>query len=132
MTKKADGQDQRRHARVADPDMRLKIGGKTYRSVNWSLGGILVDNYQGELSAGSLLTITEIGPVGARKMTTVDIRARVIRADAGAGYLAVQIFEIDTPAYAVFQELMNKRMLLVRGADRTGNRPGPGRSPAAT
>ncbi len=113
MSKKTDGSDKRRHERVADPDMTLKIGGKTYRSVNWSMGGILVDNYDGELSAGSLLTITEIGPI-SENMTAVDIRARVIRADAASGHLAMQILEIDTPAYGVFQELMNKRMKLVK------------------
>lgn len=112
MTKKTDGKDKRRHDRVDDPDMNLKIGGKTYRSINWSMGSILVENYEGELSAGALLTITEIGPI-SENLTTVNIRSRVIRADPAVGHLAMQILEIDSPAYGVFQELMNKRMKVV-------------------
>lgn len=112
MKNKTDGKENRRHDRVADPDMYLKIGGKTYRSINWSMGNILIENYEGELSAGSLLTITEIGPI-SEKMTAVNVRSRVIRADPSAGHLAMQILEIDSPAYGILQELMNKRMNVV-------------------
>ena len=40
MAKKTDSTEKRLHERVADPDMCLQIGGKTYRSINWSMGGI--------------------------------------------------------------------------------------------
>lgn len=113
MKKKAVADDKRRHERVADPDMSLTIDGKSYRSVSWSMGGILLDSYEGNLSTGSLLTITEIGPLGD-DLTTVNIRARVIRADSEARHLAVQILELDTPAYSVFQELMSKRLKSVQ------------------
>ena len=73
----------------------------------------MIDGYDGQLSAGSLLTITKIGSI-REDMTAVDIRARVIRADSAAGHLAVQILEIDTPAYSVFQELMMKRLKLIK------------------
>ena len=113
MKKKPEGKEKRLHKRVADPGMSLKIGETPYRSINWSMGGILVDDYDGKLSTGSLLTITEIGPLD-EEMTAVNIRARVVRADSAAGNLAVQILELDSPAYGVFQELMSQRLKVVK------------------
>ena len=72
MTNKPNGTEKRNDQRLADPDMNLKLGGKPYRSGNWSMGGILIDDYDGELSTGALLTITEIGS-NLNKLTTVNI-----------------------------------------------------------
>jgi len=44
MAQPETGKAAREHGRVSDPTMRLQIGGKTYRSVNWSLGGVLIDS----------------------------------------------------------------------------------------
>ena len=61
MVAQEKSENKREHDRVSDPSIRLKIGAKIYHSINWSLGGILIDGYEGGLSSGSLLSITEIG-----------------------------------------------------------------------
>ena len=38
----------------------LAIDGPTYDTVNWSLGGCLIEGYKGELSGGSLINLTNI------------------------------------------------------------------------
>jgi len=101
--------NKRQHDRGTDPVIRLKIGSKTYCSINWSLGGAMIDGYQGGLSTGSLLSITEIG-LSRGIMTPVDIRARVIRAEEEASILAIQLLEIDQSAYAIMQKLLIKKM----------------------
>lgn len=111
--------DKRVHERVSDPAIRLQIGSKTYRSVNWGLGGVLVDGYDGELSAGSLLTITEIG-LSRGVMTPVNVQARVIRADATASHLALQMLEIDKSAYEILQKLLAKKMTVMKGRPQHG------------
>jgi len=114
---KKDGK--REHERVSDPAIRLKIGAKIYRSINWSLGGVLIDGYQGGLSAGSLLSITEIG-LGKGIMTPVKVQARVIRADEEASFLAIQMLEIDQSAFAILQKLLATKMQVLK------ERPQPG------
>jgi len=104
------GENRRLHERISDPEIRLKIAGRIYESINWSLGGFLVEGYEGGLTTGSLLSIEELGSAYAKNMTKVAISARVIRADAEAGHLALNILDIDTAAYAVLQEHMMKKM----------------------
>ncbi len=111
--------DKRQHDRVSDPAIRLKIGSKLYCSINWSLGGVLIDGYEGGLSAGSLLSITEIG-LSRGVMTPVKINARVIRADADANHLALQMLEIDQSAYAILQKLLAKKFQVLKARPQHG------------
>lgn len=105
-----DNAERRQHERISDPAIKLKIAGKIYTSINWSLGGFLIEGYDGELTTGSLLSIEGIGSVSAKKVTEVEISARVIRSDAEAGHLALNILDVDAAAFAVLQEQMAKKM----------------------
>jgi len=102
------GREQRAHRRQERPILRLKIGAKTYRSHNWSLGGILVDAGDDNLTPGSLLSITELGR-DKDKMTSVSIKARIVRADPETGRLAVSFLEIDRAAYAVLHGIAQRQ-----------------------
>lgn len=106
--------DKREHERVTDPAIRLKIGSKIYSSINWSLGGVLIEGYEGGLSTGSLLSVTEIG-LSRGVMSPVKVQARVIRADEGANVLAIQMLELDQSAYAILQKLLVKKMQVMKG-----------------
>lgn len=112
-------EDNREHNRVADPAIRLKIGAKIYQSINWSLGGILINGYEGGLSTGALVSITQLG-LSRGVMTTVKVSGRVIRADDEAAILAIQMLEIDQPTYAILQRLLVKKMQLMRARPRAG------------
>ncbi|MHA1597572.1 MAG: hypothetical protein ACTSV1_02525 [Alphaproteobacteria bacterium] len=100
--------NRRQHERISDPAIKLKIAGKNYVSVNWSLGGFLIEGYDGALSTGALLTIEGISAANAKSMTPVAISARVVRSDSGN--LALNILDIDSDAYQVLQEQMVKKM----------------------
>jgi hypothetical protein len=119
MAVQASISNKREHDRVSDPAIRLQIGSKIYRSINWSLGGVLIDGYEGGLSTGSLLSINELG-LSRGVMTPVNISARVIRADAGANHLAIQMLEIDQSAYAILQKLLARKHQVMKA------RPVPG------
>ncbi|MBT3238246.1 MAG: hypothetical protein HOL37_01300 [Rhodospirillaceae bacterium] len=105
-----DGKSRRVHERGDDPAIKLKIAGKTYVCINWSLGGFLIEGYDGGLTMGSLMTIEEIGASSAKNLTKTTISARVVRADSGAGHLALNILDIDSAAYGILQEQMAKKM----------------------
>ena len=62
-----DGKSRRVHERGDDQAIKLKIAGKTYVCINWSLGGFLIEGYDGGLTMGSLMTIEEIGASSAKK-----------------------------------------------------------------
>ena len=106
-----DSKDQNRRLleRQSDPAIKLKIAGKTYVCVNWSLGGFLIEGYEGGMTTGSLLSIEGMGAATAKNMTKVAVSARVIRADSEAGNLALNILDIDSPAYNLLQEQMAKK-----------------------
>jgi len=109
MALQATSKNAREHERVSGPTIRLQIGGNVYRSVNWSLGGVMITSYQGGLTTGSLLSISELG-LGRGVMTQVNVRARVIRADEEACFLALQLLEIDHAAYGILQKLLARKM----------------------
>ncbi|MBC8267957.1 MAG: PilZ domain-containing protein [Rhodospirillaceae bacterium] len=119
MVAQKKSENRRDHERVSDPSIRLKIGAQVYHSINWSLGGILIDGYDGVLSPGSLLSITEIG-LNRGVMTPVKVQARVIRADDEFSVLAVQMLEIDKSAYAILQKLLVKKMQVMRARPKPG------------
>ncbi len=101
--------ERRRHKRSKPSKIVLSINGKKYPTHNLSIGGSLISGYDGPLSAGALFTVAGIGPVGG-KVTAVKIRARVNRAAAGTGQLALTFLEIDTPAYEILQDVMAKKI----------------------
>ena len=107
-TKKTE-KERRRHKRSKIPEIALSIDGKQYPTHNLSIGGSLIRGYEGLLSAGALLSVTGLGPTGG-KVTTVEIRARVNRADADAGQLALTFLELDPPAYEILQDVMAKKI----------------------
>ena len=107
-TKKTE-KERRRHKRAKNPEIALSIDGKQYPTHNLSIGGSLISGYDGLLSAGALLSVTGLGSAGG-KVTTVEIRARVNRSDAGAGQLALTFLELDAPAYEILQDVMAKRI----------------------
>jgi hypothetical protein len=119
MAVREDIANKREHDRVSDPAIRLKIGAKIYRSLNWSLGGVLIEGYEGGLSTGSLLSILEIG-LSRGVMSQVKVHARVIRADEGGGVLAIQMLELDQSAYAILQKLLVKKMQVLKARPQPG------------
>ncbi|MGF1640151.1 MAG: hypothetical protein ACFCUO_04310 [Rhodospirillales bacterium] len=103
------GEERRRHERFTAPAVTLAFNGGRHTTESWSLGGFVVDGYQGSLSAGALLVVEGIcAPDGV--MTTVEARARVIRLDRGRGRLVVSFLGLDGSAYAVLRDLMAARM----------------------
>lgn len=101
--------DNRRHERGGDPAISVSFEGADYSAVNWSLGGMLIEGYKGNLTSGALFNIIEIGPVGGR-MTPVEVRARVVRVDPVTFQLVVSFLDIDNNAYRLLQGFMAQRI----------------------
>jgi hypothetical protein len=96
--------DTRRHERESKSVLSLTIEGRTYDTANWSLGGYLIEGYEGGLSAGSLINLTSIRQ-GAR-VAWVDVRARVVRAHPESRELVIGFLDVDVRAFRFLRECM--------------------------
>ena len=106
-------QERRRHERVARPAITVSFDGETYRTESWSLGGFLIEGYDGRLSPGALLTVDALGTLDGA-LEPVVVRSRVVRADPESGRLVVSFLDVDDRAYHVLQDFMSERMRLLR------------------
>jgi hypothetical protein len=111
------GEDRRIHPRVIRMELVVRFGGQTYKTANWSMGGFFLDDYEGMLSTGSLVTVVGLGR-SARNLHQVNLPARVVR--SGESIVAVNYLSLDTEAYRFLQDLMSEtgamRILLNNGA----------------
>lgn len=103
--------DRRRHPRFTHPPVCLAFEGRSYTTTDWSLGGFVIDGYEGALTPGSLFSIAAVGAAG-ETMTPVDIRSRVVRTNHDKRVLTVSFLVIDKPGYAVLRALVGDRMKL--------------------
>ena len=107
------GEERRRHERFSAPAVTLAFNGGRHTTENWSIGGFVVDGYQGGLSAGALLVVEGICmPDG--EMTSIEARARVVRIDRDERRLVVSFLDLDGRAYAVLQDLTAARMRVLQ------------------
>ncbi|WNJ98438.1 hypothetical protein L2D14_11205 [Thalassospiraceae bacterium LMO-JJ14] len=103
------GYRRRTSSRVNNPKLCVTIRGKLYQSINWSLGGILVGDYDGVLVAGDMFEIDSIGRAG-KKNWPVLISARVIRTGGETGMdLAAQFITISAPAFDILEGILLRR-----------------------
>ncbi|MCB2101556.1 MAG: PilZ domain-containing protein [Rhodobacterales bacterium] len=100
-------EDRRRHSRADSPTIVFEFGDQSYRTRNWSMGGFLIEDYEGALVPGALVTITGVGP-GEGRMKTVKIRARVLRRDESRSHLAVGFLGVDQSAYSLMKDLQKR------------------------
>ncbi|WP_374655260.1 hypothetical protein [Dongia sp.] len=105
--RKAGHFDHRRDKRLRLPVFSVKVGQERYDSINWSLGGILVGNYNGYLFQGmSILINVQVKADMRREARDEDgltIEALVIRHDLEKRELALK-FQRLTPTILDFFE----------------------------
>lgn len=103
------GAERREHARVQQPQLYVRVGGRVYRTVEWSYGGLLIEDESGQLPTGALIRIDgladEYAYKGASSPHTVDIRARVIRAMRDEGLAALSCLKLDDAAYRILRTI---------------------------
>lgn len=109
MAKNKTQPERRRHKRAKTQALVIAINGREYSTANLSIGGSLVEGYDGPLTAGALFSVEGIGSSG-EKLTKVEIRARVNRADHEARQLAVTFLDLDSGAYEILLDAMAKRI----------------------
>lgn len=97
--------ERRQHSRITVPQLYARIGDEIYHSVEWSFGGLVVEDPGQKLSPGALLRIDGLIDEDAYRQAhspaTVDIRARVVRLGPTPGHVALSCLKIDDAAYGI-------------------------------
>ncbi|MBL4693543.1 MAG: hypothetical protein JKY92_09475 [Magnetovibrio sp.] len=106
-TSLSDGQgigERRKQLRAKRLAMVACLNGESYSTNNWSMGGFLLKNYEGNLSTGSLVTIEGLGRC-MKSIQVVKLPGRVER--LGQNCIAVSYLSLDAEAYGFLQDAMS-------------------------
>ncbi len=104
--------DQRRHHRVTAP-LFVGVGGHAVRAADWSLGGLKVEGFPGEVPAiGSEIGLDLTLPFQGFDVT-FNVSAEVVRANATSGMFAVRFTVIGERERELMQHFIEE---LVRGS----------------
>lgn len=101
----ANASNRRRHGRVTRVALAVRFDGQVYVTTNWSMGGFLIDDYDGRLTTGALVTVKGLGRDEAH-LSHVNLPARVVR--TGEKVIAVSYLGLDATAYGFLQAAMSE------------------------
>jgi hypothetical protein len=104
----ARGPEKRKDKRLPLPIFTVKIDGKTYATVNWSLGGLLVSEYDGEAIEDHVIKI-DIKAKDDMAEFKLRIAARVIRNRTDRHELALKFEAMDPKVYDFFEQCFSRR-----------------------
>lgn len=109
---KRERPDQRRHHRVTAP-LFVRVDGHSLRAADWSLGGLRLEDYPGELpSAGAEQQFHITLPFQGFDVS-FDVKAEVVRTNAETKMFAVRFTEIGERERELMQHFIEE---LVRGS----------------
>ncbi|MBL8707729.1 MAG: PilZ domain-containing protein [Rhodospirillaceae bacterium] len=102
------GPEHRRDKRLPLPIFSVRVDGQEAETVNWSLGGLLIGNYQGHLLVEMPVEIA-IKIKDEHAEFDMKIAARVVRNDREKKLLAVKFDELNPAIYDFFERGFTKR-----------------------
>jgi hypothetical protein len=111
-------EERRRHERVTAPALTIQVGDVLYQTHDWSMGGFMIEGYQGRLGPGALFILGRIAALDGT-LAGVKVRARVVRADPGRQRLMVGFLAVDAQAYAILSDHMAARMRFLKEQQRS-------------
>jgi hypothetical protein len=101
------GAERRRDRRLPLPLFTVRLDGAIYQTLNWSLGGLLIEGYSGERTADDAVQI-EIKAKDNVADFRMRIAVKVIRVVPGES-IALQFEAMDTAIYEFFERCFADR-----------------------
>lgn len=99
------GQEVRRFKRFVSPVLVVGISGRTFRTMDWSIGGLLLAGSAGELAPGMEVPLKLI--VETLRHTPFEDRAVLVRRDAADGWFSLR-FKSGASATLKVLELLSR------------------------
>jgi hypothetical protein len=97
--------EKRNYTRFSEPKLQVKLADKVFTTIDWSIGGLLIANYDGDLDQGGE-TQANFCLVGGDRNYTATIR--VVRLDSRHKTLAVRFTRSTMDALEFFRNLMKQ------------------------
>jgi hypothetical protein len=111
------GPEHRRDKRLPLPIFTVMVDGQEADTVNWSLGGLLIGNYDGHLLVEMPVEIgIKIKDEAAE--FSMKINAKVVRNDRTKKLLAVKFDELSPAIYDFFERGFNRRFQRAKASTR--------------
>ncbi len=101
------GAERRRDRRLPLPIFTVRLDGVTYQTMNWSLGGLLIEGYEGERAAGDPVRIDIKAKDNAADFR-MRIAVKVIRVVPGES-IALQFDAMSPEIYEFFERCFADR-----------------------
>lgn len=99
--KRAPKNDRRENRRIYDRPLKVRVEGKTYKTLDWSLGGFRIKGYHRPLEVGERIPGKVDVPHGAR---AGDIVVEIMRA-TDDGDVGVRFLEITPKSFVAMAGL---------------------------
>lgn len=106
-------EERRRYKRVTAPAITIQVDDVLYQTHDWSMGGFMIEGYEGKLSPGALFTLRRIATLEG-DLAAVRVRSRVVRADPDRQRLMVGFLAVDEQAYAILSEHITERLRFLK------------------
>jgi hypothetical protein len=101
--------ERRRNRRSALPQIEIEFDGDVYVTTNWSLGGFMVEPYDGRRRTGDLLSVSIVVKVNDKEFRH-RTDAQVVRRRRAAGQLAAHFQGIPPEAIDTLDGLITGRL----------------------
>ena len=95
-------------ARLLLPVFTVSLNGITCSTVNWSLGGLLISDFVGELTEDSVVT-AEIKAKDGQADVHLHLPARAIRHDTQTREVALKFEQMDPGIYEFFEQCLSRQ-----------------------
>jgi len=114
--RKVGNREHRRDKRLPLPIFNIRLDGLICDTINWSLGGLLVSNYEGEHKGDDLIDV-DIKIKDTTGDYAMKVAARVVRVDKKNKTIALRFEEMSPLIYDFFE-----RSFAARFRSRHNNR----------
>ncbi|MET1025611.1 MAG: PilZ domain-containing protein [Dongiaceae bacterium] len=102
------GPEKRKDKRLPLPIFTIRLNRRLCSTVNWSLGGLLVSDFNGELAADETVNVA-IKAADDTSDFRMQLQARVIRHDAAKREVALKFEKMDSQIYDFFEQCFSRR-----------------------
>ena len=103
------GQESRRYKRFIQPALDVTIDERKYRTRDWSIGGLTIWGYFGDLRPGRQIEITLQVEGRGEEARVFSDHTVVVRTEAGAGSLALRFISPFSATFKVLEYLTRRR-----------------------
>ncbi len=105
-----DHRKRRRDKRRTSPRLHIRLQGGEYLTENWSLGGFLIDGYDGPLKPGQECSIEIVSEIRG-KPVTVKADIEVMRINREAGELAAHFIRFPPGQFELLERISTRGLL---------------------